>query len=336
MIDQWSQIVSEAEPSGPSLEYDPRFQALLSASQGRGEQQLGSSILPAQDPDWHFLESEATKLLNESRDIRLLVIWIYASLKLSGFESLAIGIETIAGLLSSQWDTVHPAIEDDGDWYMRSNAIAGLVDPDTVLRALRQLDAATSRVISVNIRDVCLLAEGQQPDACAVNSFEQFQKIVGDTQDICLVRTQVCSRILAGINTIYSSFASRFNEEARPPLEPLQRIIQVLHKLYSASTPAEASSEGASAPISLDNDSVENSAPPEKAFDASVPVRSRNDALKALALAREYFERHEPANPAPLLIQRAERLANSSFLDIIEEMAPDSLGHVKMLTGLNH
>jgi type VI secretion system protein ImpA len=64
-------------------------------------------------------------------------------------------------------------------------------------------------------------------------------------------------------------------------------------------------------------------------------VHSRSDALRALAVAREYFERHEPSNPAPLLIKRVERLAASSFLEIIEEMAPSSMDHIKMQTGLS-
>jgi type VI secretion system protein ImpA len=63
-------------------------------------------------------------------------------------------------------------------------------------------------------------------------------------------------------------------------------------------------------------------------------VRSRDDALRLLDKVCDYLERQEPSNPAPLLIKRARRLMTMNFVDIIRDMAPDSLAQVETIAGI--
>jgi type VI secretion system protein ImpA len=325
MIDQLLAPVSGDAPSGSCLEYDRRFQSLVSASHGRGEQQLGSNIVPASDPDWHFLIAESSALLAESRDLRLLVIWTYANLRLFGLEGLARGIEAIAKLIDARWDSVHPLIEPDGDWYIRVNAVAGLADPDSVLQVLRDMLLGLIQGAPITVRDACTLADGSQPDGCPMPNFEQlriaFQKCVPD----CPIQFDICIRILDGLASITQAFVSRLSHDAQPNLDPLAHVIESLRRLYA---PASASQE-----LPLQNGAV-NTAPALPGQSAPA-LQSRGDALRALAIARDYFEHHEPSNPASLLIKRAERLASSTFLEIIEDMAPASMDHIRMQAGLN-
>jgi type VI secretion system protein ImpA len=65
-------------------------------------------------------------------------------------------------------------------------------------------------------------------------------------------------------------------------------------------------------------------------------LRTRRDALRMLDSVCEFLERSEPSNPAPLLIRRAQRLIGSGFLDIMRDMAPESLGHIEIITGQGH
>ena len=46
------------------------------------------------------------------------------------------------------------------------------------------------------------------------------------------------------------------------------------------------------------------------------------------------MERTEPANPAPLLLRRAQRLLNKSFVELIADLAPESVVQVKLIAGL--
>jgi type VI secretion system protein ImpA len=325
MIDQLLAPVSSDTPSGVCLEYDRRFQSLVSASHGRSEQQLGSNIVPASDPDWHFLATESSALLTESRDVRLLVIWAYANLRLSGLEGLARGIEAIAALVEARWDSVHPHIEPDGDWYIRVNAVAGLADPDSVLQVLRDLLLGSIQGAPITVRDVCMLADGTQPVGCPTPNFEQLRIAFQDCVPDCQTQFGICLRIIDGLASIKRAFVSRLSHDAQPNLDPLEHIIESLRRLY---VPAEASQQQ---PVQTNGVDTASAASGQSAQ----ALQSRSDALRALAVAREYFERHEPSNPASLLIKRAERLASLTFLEIIEDMAPASMDHVRMQAGLN-
>ena len=48
----------------------------------------------------------------------------------------------------------------------------------------------------------------------------------------------------------------------------------------------------------------------------------------------DYLDRHEPTNPAPLLIRRAQRLMTMNFLEIVREMAPEGLDSLQKITGV--
>ncbi len=62
-------------------------------------------------------------------------------------------------------------------------------------------------------------------------------------------------------------------------------------------------------------------------------LRSRQEAIRALDLVCRYLERHEPTNPAPLFIRRAQRLMTKNFMDIVKDLLPDSLANLERLTG---
>jgi type VI secretion system protein ImpA len=70
------------------------------------------------------------------------------------------------------------------------------------------------------------------------------------------------------------------------------------------------------------------------ASPASGDIRDRDDAARQLERICLFFERTEPGNPAPLLIRRAQRLMNKSFVEIIQELAPESEQQIRHLAGL--
>ena len=62
-------------------------------------------------------------------------------------------------------------------------------------------------------------------------------------------------------------------------------------------------------------------------------LRSREDAVRMLENICEFIERTEPANPAPLFIRRGQRLMTKNFVEIIQDLAPESLNQIKQITG---
>ncbi len=54
---------------------------------------------------------------------------------------------------------------------------------------------------------------------------------------------------------------------------------------------------------------------------------------RSLDRACEWLERHEPTNPAPLLIRRAQRLMGKNFLEIIRDLAPAGIDQIENIAG---
>lgn len=325
MIESLLTSIADQGPSGPCLEYDPRFQALISASLGREEQQLGSNIVPAEEPDWRQLSSEAAALLSSSHDIRVVVVWTLANLRLSGLPGYAQGLSALAQLLDREWDTVHPVVETDGDWYMRSNAVAGLAAPDSMLRSLRNVAVETVLGTSLTVREVCSLAENQPLAGLAFSSLDTLRQALLDAKIDLEGRKALCTQIAGSLGSIRASFAKHLGIEAVPSLDAIEHVVDCLRRLYTTEAAPDVAPPLEIAPSLV-------AATPVAAPSG---IKTRDDAIRALAACREYFERNEPANPAAILIRRVERLATASFLDIMEEMAPSSMDHIKMQAGLN-
>jgi type VI secretion system protein ImpA len=62
-------------------------------------------------------------------------------------------------------------------------------------------------------------------------------------------------------------------------------------------------------------------------------IRTREDAVLALEKVCQYYLRHEPSSPLPLLLTRAKRLANKNFLEIMKDLSPDAVSQIRALAG---
>jgi type VI secretion system protein ImpA len=63
-------------------------------------------------------------------------------------------------------------------------------------------------------------------------------------------------------------------------------------------------------------------------------IKSRQDAIRALEAAAEFFRRNEPSSPIPLFLDRAKRLVSKNFLEVLADVAPDALPQARSAGGL--
>jgi type VI secretion system protein ImpA len=139
-VDALLRAVDADAPCGPNLEYDPLFVALDQAVLGKPEVQYGATISAAVPPDWKIVRRMAADLLARSRDLRLAVHLLRASLALDGVNGFADGMRLIERLLDEQWQNVHPELDadDDMDPMLRLNSLAILADRATVLKEVKE------------------------------------------------------------------------------------------------------------------------------------------------------------------------------------------------------
>ena len=322
--------VSDAAPSGSNLEYDPAFLALEDAARGKAEQQFGDTLIAAQEPDWRAMNEQATLLFGRTHDLRVAVHWLRAGTRLRGFEGFARGIALVHGLLDRYWDTVHPQLDatDNDDPTMRLSALAPLAGSDAVVVDLRAAPLGSARG-SITARQVELAFGKADPSAAETAPSEAgaLQGVVAAAQDtpglidaLIAAHEHVCA--IDGI------LGAKIGAAQAPDLKALRTLTQCLAQLARAARGDSAATSDASAGAAP---GVPASASP------GVPgtIASRDDALKALDRVCEWIERHEPTNPAPLLIRRAKRLMTKNFLDIIRDLAPEGLSQVERIAGID-
>ena len=65
----------------------------------------------------------------------------------------------------------------------------------------------------------------------------------------------------------------------------------------------------------------------------SARISSRAEAQQMLEKVKQYFAQHEPSRPAPLMIERVQRLIELDFMDIIRDLAPDGVHQLENIFG---
>jgi type VI secretion system protein ImpA len=145
-IDSILAPISGEDPCGPNLEYDGQFASLERDAAGKPEQQIGSTVIKAEEPDWAGVEREARALLARSKDLRVGVHLAKALLRTRAWEGFAAGLSALRELLATSWEGVHPRLDpdDDNDPTARINILANLADSVTTA-AVRVTPLVASR-----------------------------------------------------------------------------------------------------------------------------------------------------------------------------------------------
>jgi type VI secretion system protein ImpA len=331
-LEQLLAEAAEDPPCGPNLEYDAAFLALEQQAQGKPEQQFGDTVIAAEEPQWGAVRQAAVALLARSKDVRVAVYLARALLSTDGLAGLNVGLKLVHQLLDRYWDCVHPQLDpdDDNDPTMRLNALAPLVDSETMLRELRRAPFIRSRTLGqVLVRDV-EVALGKLPAPPDGPTVSQDQ-VESMARAAAAENPEPLEAVLEAAQTLralHGMLVEKVGGERAPDVRPLASVlsplVNVCNNALSATASAETpvADEGGSAPAAGTAQSV------------SGEVRTREDAIRLLDRVCDFLERQEPSNPAPLLIRRAKRLMTMSFVDIINDMAPESLVQVRNIAGI--
>ena len=119
--------ISDEFPCGEDLSYDPGFQELEALSRGKEETQFSA----AEPPDWKSLRSRCLELFARSKDLRVAMTLMMASLELDGLPGFRECLSLIKGLLEDYWPSFYPQLDpaDDNDPLQRMNIVASMAMP---------------------------------------------------------------------------------------------------------------------------------------------------------------------------------------------------------------
>lgn len=329
---------ADTPPCGQDLTYDAEFLALETAATGKPEQQFGEMVIPAEPPDWRDVERRARALLVRTKDARVAALLCRALTNIQGVRGMSQGVQLMAWMFARYWDDLHP-LPEDGDYFMRMNAVSSLNEITGLLRDLRQQDFVRLPGGTISVRDAEAVARGTAGEGGARISLDQLRVALAQAWQQGDESLRAWSTASEALRSLQTTFRDRLESSQVPDLEQFQSLLVVLNDLVphapigmadAAAAPVEEGAAPGAGAASADAGPVV-----EPAGVAARPagLRTRDDALAQLLLVAEFLERTEPTNPAPLLIRRAAKLMGLSFLDILRELSPDSVGQVETITG---
>jgi type VI secretion system protein ImpA len=325
--------VQGSDPFGPDLEYDVDFASLERDAAGKQEQQIGSTIVKAEDPDWPAVERAARALLARSKDLRVAVHLAKALLRTHAWGGFAAGVGALRELLANSWEGVHPRLDphDGNDPTARVNILANLADAVTTA-AVRATPLVGSRAarrfplreIEIANGDAPPSREGEAP------SMGTIQGVAAEMDLAALEETAAslvaCANGLAAVEAIVGEKTGQLGVLAFGRLLVLvRRASAFVEENAALRRPADRPSNGAPA--------ATNGVPTGATARASGEISSREDVIRALDRIIVYYARYEPSSPIPMLIERSKRLVAMSFVEIIKELVPDGVSQVEVLRG---
>ncbi len=290
---------------------------------------FGNSIpLPA-DTDWREIRDKSLAALADSHDLRLLAHLAAALVRIEGLITFSKVITVADRWLGGNWDQVFPRIDEDA--VLRKNALNSFADRMAIVDAVRRMPVVTHRQLgSFCLRDL-ELAHGQltptESDAKAPNLAQIEATLTGTPPAELAALSAALQSAMGSLRNMVATMQTRGGFESAPDFDPLLRPLSRIDKLLTDHIPGAAANE----PAASLNEEV-----PAMSTGSVTDIKSRQDAIRALDAVATFFRAHEPSSPVPLFIERAKRLVSKTFLEVLEDIAPDGVSQAKLVGGIKN
>ena len=334
-VDSLLEPISAEHPCGVDIGYDPQFIELDTFLQGRQETQFAA----AEEPDWKTIMERCLELFQRSKDLRVALRLTLGLMKTEGLPGFRDGLLVIKGLIERYWDPVFPHLdpEDGNDPLERVNILSSLAtppgtfgDPLQFLARLRQAPLSDSPQLGrISMTDVDRSVSGAPAGGAAAISSSQVQGAFRSTppeklREIydAIVGAQGAVKAIDELltKTVGSSQAVAFDS-----------LTSLLKELQKTVAPYAAPNESVEAPGAS---TVAVGGAQAEGPGISGSVRSRQDVIRVLEQICDFYRRTEPSSPVPLILQRARRLVDMDFVQLLTDLAPESLSQINVIAGI--
>ena len=327
----WSKPISDNEPAGKNTEFETKFAELETAAIFVPEQQYGDTVIAAKEPDWQQVLRLSSSLSRDTKDLRVMLWLTRALTRMYGLSGLNYGLQSVNIVGQLFWQHVHPQLVIDGetDPQLRYSVISDFGDVGALVADMRQSVLLPSHIGAFTIKDLERLVDTGSIEVNGISvTNTQISQIVqehskSEHADLLSMPAQIISQVNAIQQRCQHELGSEYEPDLQTLIKPLQKVLKLLD--------GHGASEDAGEALSTESNTASTAA--GMASTASGPIRSRKDAVRQLELACQYLEQNEPTNPAPLLIRRAIKVMEMSFMDIVKNMAPDGLNQAMFITG---
>ena len=333
--------ISPKAPCGEDLSYDPAFLELERIAQGTPEQQVGETIVPAEEPNWRDVRDQALALLERTRSLSVIKYFVVSAMKTEGLAGLGSSLAVLRGSLERYWDTLWPRLDpdDNNDPLERMNIIsflsppAGIYgDPLGFMQRLGEVPLCNSRQLGrFGLRDIQIARkELSAPAGKPAPELSAIEAAFRDTAAEDIEAAAAAARQAAEhIDAIDSLITRRVGAGKAVNLDParkaMKEICSCMANFAGGLAGAQAGADAAQTPAGA----AGTGAGPAIAGE----IHSAEDVIRVLDLICAYYKRVEPSSPVPLLLGRARGLVRKSFVEIIADLNPEALQQIQVISG---
>ena len=292
---------------------------------------FGSDVPLAADTDWRALRDKTLEALAQSHDLRVLAHLAAALVRIDGLNTFCSVITVADRWLGEHWSEVFPRIDEDA--ILRRNALNSFADRMAILDAVRRTPVLSHRQMgSFSLRDL-ELAMGQltpvDADAKAPNLAQIEATLAGTPPPELAQLSEALQAGMSSLRNIVATMQARGGFESAPDFDGLLRPLSRIDKLLTDHIPGSAANEPTA-------DGASNEDTPAMSTGSVTDIKSRQDAIRALDAVSAYFRSHEPSSPVPMFLERAKRLVSKTFMEVLADIAPDSLSQAKLIGGIKN
>jgi type VI secretion system protein ImpA len=335
--------VSPEAPCGEDLSYDASFLSLEDMLRTKAAGGVVAGVEEAaEEPNWREIREKSLELLQRSKDLRVAMYLVLAALRIDGLAGLRDGLALLQGLLERFWEHLYPKLdpEDNNDPLERINILQSL-SPDTVSaqdpmkfkQRLTEVPLCNSPQMGrFNLRDI-QVAKGEisvpGDEGTAGPGMSVIDAAFQDTAtDELLAASQTTEEAIEHLATITTVFSKNAAQGQTPDLSDFQSVLGNIHKCIQGYLAKRGYGEAVAEGTPAAGGEAEKGG-----ISLAGEIRSPQEALLAIEKVCQYFDRHEPSSPVPLLLRRAQRLVSKNFTEVIADICPDAMSRVEMIGG---
>lgn len=339
---------------GENCEYDELYLQLDELALGTPSSQMGDSYIDGKEPDYRTLYKNCVELFKKTHDLRVASFFTLVLLHSEGLEGLKKGLKIINYLVSTKFDNFYPQLDpdDDNDPTERIN-ILSMLSPEngaysdqynflSQLRSIKLIDELPYSYRDYLVSSGFLESVNNEIDVNVLNSQMNAIPLVSIQDRLTLVND-----IFLLIDSTISIFNERVGDLGYLSMESLKHELSVLRNFYNSFVKnSVVHDESVSNEVIEENEEkLEKNGTSsnlsgqrikeQNAFDLnSFEPRNRNEALLLLKKSADYFLKTEPTNPVPYLLNRALRMANMNFIDLLAEIDQNALDRAREQLGV--
>ena len=305
---------------------DPRFDELETLAKGKPEIEIGSVKKPAEPPDWPELRQKSAQYLEQSKHLRVAVMFCCSSLKLGGLPGFRDGLELIRGLLEQYWPVFYPMLDatDNNDPTQRLNIISSITTPRgsfgwlSVVDHLYVTPVCQPKGSPPIVFDQLISARpgsgsGAGATADAPEAAKLAAAIRAASQDLAAQYLAI-EQSLDEVHGIDRFLTKTLGAGNTISFNVLEKALQELLVAIKPFLPGVEAGPAATTGAGPDNPSASSG------IAIQGPIRSRADVVRVLDSVCDYYEQVEPSSPVPFLVRRAQKLATMDFVQAVQEL----------------